>query len=130
MFYITRKGKTPLIKPPVFYMKLRFTPYFFHANSFFAYFFYDDSRVIPRLRGPFRFFALILFHANNRSHSEMCAPLGVNGVAICFLHTFPLRSQIDCQSQERRGTELHSTRLVAFAGVNDHPPAAFPNREV
>src|SRR5258707_819055 len=37
----------------------------------------------------------------------------------------PLRSQIDRQSQARRGIERHSTRFVAFAGANDHPPAAF-----
>ncbi len=49
---------------------------------------------------------------------EMYAPLGVNGVAIFFLHKFPLRSQIDCQSQARRGIERHSTRFVAFARAN------------
>jgi hypothetical protein len=26
--------------------------------------------------------------------------------------------------------ELIAMRFVAFAGANDHPPAAFPNREV
>ena len=26
--------------------------------------------------------------------------------------------------------ELITMRFVAFAGANDHPPAAFPNREV
>jgi hypothetical protein len=26
--------------------------------------------------------------------------------------------------------ELITTRFVAFAGANDHPPAAFPNRDV
>ncbi len=25
--------------------------------------------------------------------------------------------------------ELITTRFVAFAGANDHPPAAFPNRD-
>jgi hypothetical protein len=43
--------------------------YFFHAQHFFAYFFYADCRVIPRLPRPFRPFKLILFHDKNRSHT-------------------------------------------------------------
>src|SRR5260221_3088789 len=38
----------------------RCTMYFFHANSFFAYFFYVDRRVIPRLRS-----ASLAFHAHS-----------------------------------------------------------------
>src|ERR1700682_6337400 len=30
-----------------------YSTYFFHANSFFAYFFYVDRRVIPRLQSAF-----------------------------------------------------------------------------
>ncbi len=50
------KRKAPLIKQAALCMKSRYTAYFFHANSFFAYFFYDDSRVIPRLRPVFSAF--------------------------------------------------------------------------
>ena len=39
--------------------------YFFHANSFFAYFFYVDRRVIPRLRSAFS-----AFHAHSIPRSE------------------------------------------------------------
>jgi hypothetical protein len=44
--------------------------YFFHAQRFFAYFFYADCSVIPRLPRPFRPFKLVLFHDKNRSHTS------------------------------------------------------------
>lgn len=40
--------KAALIKQAVIQVMPRYTMYFFHARSFFVYFFYDDSRVIPR----------------------------------------------------------------------------------
>jgi hypothetical protein len=53
-------GKVSLIKQTVIYVMPREATYFFHAHSFFAYFFYDDSRVIPRLQG-----AISVLHAHS-----------------------------------------------------------------
>ena len=43
--------------------------YFLHAQRFFAYFFYANCSVIPRLPRPFRPFKLVLFHDKYRSHT-------------------------------------------------------------